>query len=356
MKNNTIPLSLITLCFAGLCSCASPDTERKETVKASVNDSAISPKRDTRVGMDKYEAWYINDTSKPSDGSVKITFFGVSSLLLDDGETQLLIDGYFSRYPLELTQNSKIATDTNLVRNYLTNFNMNRVKGMFITHTHWDHAFDAAFVANKTKTKIYGSLSTLNVARGGGVPEKQLSLFQPGRKIYIGKFTVDVLTSKHSPSALVDKEQGRIITKPFAQPAVATDYVEGGSYDFLISHNGKKIYVKPSANWIKGKLDHVKSDVLFLGIATLGLQDSAWKATFYDQTVGKLKPALVIPLHWDNFFEPVSDTLTLLPPPMDDGIKGFDYMIGKTKADGIDFRILQGTGSIVLFSDKARKW
>ena len=33
----------------------------------------------------------------PADGPISVTFLGVATLLLDDGETQLMTDGFFSR-------------------------------------------------------------------------------------------------------------------------------------------------------------------------------------------------------------------------------------------------------------------
>ena len=86
-----------------------------------------------------------------------------------------------------------------------------------------------------------------------------------------------------------------------------------------------------------------------MGIATVAKKEQAWQDKFYQQTVGTLKPALLIPLHWDDFLHPVSKTLVMLPRFANDTPKDFDLFIKKTKADHIDFKILQGSGSIVLF-------
>ena len=299
-----------------------------------------------------YSRYYVDDTARRGGGTIKVSFFGVSSLLFDDGETQIMVDGYFSRYPLQQTQTSLISSDSLLVNRFIGQYNMKSVKALFVTHSHWDHAFDVAQVGLQTGANVHGSVSTLNVARGGGVPERQLKLIKHGQKIRYGKFNVEIIASKHSPSALVDKEKGRLINVPLRQPARATDYVEGGSYDFLISHGANSIYVKPSAAWVEGALDNKRADVLFLGIATLGLQDSVWRDTFYQQTVGKLRPRLVLPLHWDDFFQPVTDSLPLLPGWADKVQDGFDYIITRTATDSISFKILQGTKSILLFGDR----
>jgi len=46
-----------------------------------------------------YAAYYTDDKASPSGHQVKVSFFGVSTLLFDDGETQILIDGFFPGLP-----------------------------------------------------------------------------------------------------------------------------------------------------------------------------------------------------------------------------------------------------------------
>ena len=38
--------------------------------------------------------------SATSIGQIKVTFFGTSTLLFDDGKSQIMVDGFFSRLPL----------------------------------------------------------------------------------------------------------------------------------------------------------------------------------------------------------------------------------------------------------------
>ncbi|MEE8585048.1 MAG: MBL fold metallo-hydrolase, partial [Acidobacteriota bacterium] len=126
-------------------------------------------------------------------------------------------------------------------------------------------------------------------------------------------------------------------------------YVEGGSYDFLIKHGNGVIYVKPSANWIEGALDEIRADVLFLSTATLGLQKPDFQNAYYAQTVKKVQPRLVIPVHWDNFLLPLSEPIEFLGTPMDDGPAGFEFIIERLKEDNIQFGVLMPFKSIMLF-------
>ena len=53
-------------------------------------------------------------------------------------------------------------------------------------------------------------------------------------------------------------------------------------------------------------MDGYKADVLFLGVAGLQKADDAMEAAFYRETIEKVDPELVSPVHWDNFFSPLT--------------------------------------------------
>ena len=286
-------------------------------------------------------------------GKVKVTFLGTSTLLIDDGETQLLTDGFVTRPGLIKTGFGKIGCDTNKVRSFISEFGITKLKAVFCAHSHYDHAMDAPYVAMRTGAVMYGSASTLNIGRGARMSEQQMQLYKPNVPIAFGKFTVTILNSKHTPPFNVmgksNDDLGEQITEPLRQPAKAEAYAEGGAFDILIQHGAHSILIKPSTNWLPGALDNIHADLVFLGVACIGKQDSAFRANYYTQTIGKLKPQTVVPVHWDNFFKPLSPTLKALPTIVDNVKLGFDYIIGRTKADGIGFCIMQGKDSVLLF-------
>ncbi|MFJ8242582.1 MBL fold metallo-hydrolase [Bacillus tropicus] len=293
--------------------------------------------------IQQYKEYYAPKTIQKvlNQGEVKVTFLGTSSLLFDDGNTQLMIDGFISRPSLPKIVFINLKTDEATVDRVFNRIGVdnNKLKGLFIAHTHYDHAFDLAYIAKRTGTHLYGSESTMNVGLGGGINKKQMSVYEINKAMQFGDFTITVLPSKHSPTF----DEGEKITKPLKQPAKALDYHEDSSYDFLIKHNNNKSFlVKPSANYIEGGLDNIQADVLFLGIGGLGKQESTFLNTYYEQTVGKVQPKIVIPIHWDDFTKPLADTLEVMPKYADNVNNGLDFIIQRTKADKIDFQILQG--------------
>lgn len=304
-------------------------------------------------------------SSVPRDGAVRVTFLGVSTLLLDDGETQLMTDGFFTRPSLPRVVSSKIATDEGLVTHVLARVGADRVRGLFVAHSHHDHAMDCAFVAKRTGARLYGSASTLNVGRGQGVPEGQMERYRPGEEIQVGAFHVTVLESRHSPmiwplERLIGGE-GERIDQPLPAPARVWEYKEGGSYDLLVRHGTNKILIKPSANFgprpdgtQRGDpLKSVRADVVFLGVGSLGKERRRFQEDYYAYTVGKLQPKLVIPIHWDNFFKPLSEKLPLTPWPLDKVEAAFAFLRERAQQDRFTLQILDGYESVLLFGPGA---
>lgn len=303
------------------------------------------------------------DTTVPRDGAVKVTFLGVSTLLLDDGETQLMTDGFFTRPAL--WRMVKLSTDRALVAGVLARVRADRVRALFVAHSHHDHAMDAPFVAKRTDARLYGSASTLNVARGEGVPDEQMELYRPGVEIDIGGFGVTVLESRHSPlprllRAVIGNE-GERIEKLLRQPAAVGAYKEGGSYDLLVRHGANKILIKPSANFgprpdsadSRDPLEGVRADVVFLGVGSLGKQSVAFRKAYYAYTVGEVRPKLVIPIHWDDFFEPLSEKLPEPRRIMDKVEVSFAFLRERAREDGFTFQVLDGYQSVLLFDSGA---
>ncbi len=244
---------------------------------------------------------------------MKVTFFGTTTLLFDDGRDQILFDAHFTRPSLPAYIFGAGSTDTALAEELLRKHPMDRLRAVFISHTHHDHVMDMPFIAARTGAAVYGSSSALNVARGGDIPEGQLHEFVPGGTYEAGGFSITVLASLHSKPTFLNNDLGETIDAPLRQPARLRDYKEGGSFDFYVRTKEKTYLIRPSFNFIKGQLDGYEADVLFLGVAGLAKADAETERMFFAETVEKVKPKLVIPLHWDNFFSRLDRPVTGMP-------------------------------------------
>ena len=250
---------------------------------------------------------------------MKVTFFGTTTLLFDDGTDQVLFDAHFTRPSLARYIFSSGETDRALADGLLAAHRVDRLRAIFISHAHHDHVMDVPHIANRTGAAIYGSSSALNVARGGGVEEARLTEFRGGESFSVGGYRVKVIPSLHSKPTILNNDLGQTIDAPLKQPARLRDYKEGGSFDFLVEAQERRFLIRPSFNYIPGQLDGIRADVLFLGVAGLARADAATEAAFFAETVDKVRPKLVIPLHWDNFF-------TRLDAP----VKGMPRLVERT--------------------------
>lgn len=244
---------------------------------------------------------------------MKITYLGTTMLLFDDGKDQLLFDCHITRPSISAYAFGKLKTDCAVADKVIREFHVDRLRAMFISHSHHDHVMDAPYFANVCRCELYGTESTLNVARGGSVPEEQLHCFSAGDTIAVGNFRITVLMSLHSKPSFFNNDLGQIIDEPLYQPAKKKLYKEGGSYDFLVEHSDRKYLIRPSYNFIPGQLDGIQADVLFLAVAGLAKDDASHKEQFWVETIEKVAPQLVVPLHWDNFFTPLYGPIVGLP-------------------------------------------
>ncbi|MET7728522.1 MBL fold metallo-hydrolase [Streptomyces mirabilis] len=272
---------------------------------------------------------------------------GTTMMLVDDGTTQILIDAFITPAGLlDAALGRPVSTDPDAVDTALDKVGADRVRAIFISHSHHDHALDVAYIANRTGATVHGSPSTLNIARGGNVPEDRLALLDPEKSVSVGSFTVRTIASKHSPNPMGG--EGATIDKPLLQPAPISAYKEGGTYDFLVAAPEKSMLFKGSANWIPGALGGVHADALFLGIGGLGRAEQGFSKDFLDATIGTVQPAIVIPTHWNDFFCPIHEGLPLQRKLIDNTPAAFDTVLARTKADGVDIGLLEAFASITI--------
>lgn len=233
---------------------------------------------------------------------MKITFFGTTTLLFDDGKDQVLFDAHLTRPSIGKIVFGKLKTDTGLADRIRKEYRIDRLRAIFVSHSHYDHVLDAAYLAKQGNAILYGSRSTVNVGRGGGMAEEQMVQFQAKETYEICDYKITVLPSRHSKAKWYNNDLGQEITEPLSQPAKSRAFKEGGSYDFLVEHGKTSYLIRPSFHYVEGELDRIKADVVFLGITGMADASGRMKKRFFAETLEKVKPRLVIPIHWDNFF------------------------------------------------------
>lgn len=279
----------------------------------------------------------------------QVKFFGVSTLLFDDGKQQVLVDGFFSRPSLAITFLKKIDSDASKVDQIIQSHNLKRTQAILVTHSHYDHALDVPFLAHQlSQAKIVGSNSTLNIARGANIPETQLQRVQAWQPMKFGAFTVTAIPSQHTPPTVVNNDLGEEITTPLTLPTRFPSFKEGGSFDYLIQHGEHVSLVKASTGAIPKQFQHLKVDTLFLGIAQLSKQSEQFQQNYLKETLATLQPKTVIPIHWDNFFTPIEPELEFLPHFADNTPKSLNRLIQAAEQQHVQVVLLSQPVSFEL--------
>ncbi|WP_299955785.1 MBL fold metallo-hydrolase [uncultured Roseobacter sp.] len=233
---------------------------------------------------------------------IVITYYGVSTLLIDDGETQIMVDGFFTRPPLSSLALGKIEPDTELLKRVVAKEALDRLAAIVVAHSHHDHALDSAPLAELTGALLIGSSSTLKMGEGWGL-EKEKLLFAPDAgACRCGQFKLKMIPSAHFDTGRLGSwflGIGKQLESPIQFPAGIRDFKEGGSFSIVIEHPSITLLVHASASFIPGALEGVEADVVFLGIGGLGGSDHDYISEYLDEVVEKTRPELVVPIHWD---------------------------------------------------------
>ncbi len=261
------------------------------------------------------------------------TWLGVSTLLLDDGTSALLTDGYFSRPSLARVALGKVAPSPARVDGCLARLKVTRLAAVIPVHTHIDHALDSALVADRTGALLVGGESAANVGRGYGLPEDRLVIAVPGEPIRLGAFDVTLIKSHHCPP---DRFPGEI-TAPVVPPVRASAYQCGEAWSTLVHHrpSDRRLLIQGSAGFVAGALTGQRAEVVYLGVGQLGLQAERYLVDYWTETVRTVGARRVVLTHWDDFFRPLSKPLRALPYAGDDLDFSVSVLSRLAEEDGI---------------------
>jgi L-ascorbate metabolism protein UlaG (beta-lactamase superfamily) len=268
-----------------------------------------------------------------AESPLTVTWMGVSTLLVDDGTSALLSDGYFSRPSLTRVALRKVAPSSPRVEGCLTRAGIRRLNAVIPVHTHIDHALDSALVAERTGAVLVGGESAANLGRGHGLPEDRIIVAESGTPIEIGGFELTLIASHHCPP---DRFPGAITT-PVTTPTRASAYRCGEAWSALLRHHrtDRRLLIQGSAGYVPGVLAGQRAEVVYLGIGQLGVLPESYLQQYWEHTVAAVGARTVIGVHWDDFFRPLSTPLRALPFAVDDLDNSMRVLQRLADADGV---------------------
>ncbi|NOP97806.1 MBL fold metallo-hydrolase [Mycolicibacterium fortuitum] len=282
-------------------------------------------------------ARYFDVPSATPQSPLRVTWAGVSTLLVDDGTSAVLTDGFFSRPALPTVVLRRLAPSLPRIEGCLARLGVDKLEAVLPVHSHFDHAMDSAVVAERTGARLVGGTSTAQVGIGGGLDPERTVTVTPGEAVSLGAYDVTLFESEHCPP---DRFPG-IITEPVVPPVKVAAYKCGEAWSTLVHHrpSDRRLLIVGSAGAVPGALAGQHAEVVYLGIGQLGLQSEQYFESYWAETVRTVEARRVVLIHWDDFFRPLHKPLRALPFAGDDLDVSMRLLSRLAERDGVDLHL-----------------
>lgn len=291
-----------------------------------------------------------------SPSPLRVTFLGVSTLLIEDDTQAVMIDGFFSRpalpaFVLTPVEPNGARIDDALQQADVTTTQTPRrlsLRGVIVNHSHYDHAMDSSDVADRTGATLVGSESTANIARGRMFPGTIKVIAAP-ESFCLDRFHVSLVRTGHLKLPSVGGGEEVPLAGDISEPLVpraipltgltranrVDEYKEGGTFAIFVRYRGlgRTLLVQGSAGFAAGALQGRRARVVYLAVGGLSQASQTHVDTYWSEVVGTVQPRRIVPIHWDGLMGPLSGTLT----PSDEG--NASLAIVNSKAGTIEVRM-----------------
>jgi L-ascorbate metabolism protein UlaG (beta-lactamase superfamily) len=223
--------------------------------------------------------------------STPITFswMGVAGLLFQAGDRILAVDPFFTRPAIFDLLFKNLYPDHARIQKAIP-----KCDAIFISHAHHDHLMDVPTVIAATGAQVYAPGNACRLLTEMGVEEEKIHSIGLGDRIDLEPFKVTVALGKHIKLPL--PLNGRL-PKTIHHPPRFLDYKRDEVFSYLIKIEEFTIAIAPACP--------VQSDLLFVYPYQLGM---------IERILMSEPPKIVIPIHWDNLFQPLND------PPQHPGV------------------------------------
>ena len=209
-----------------------------------------------RPDLGAYAAYFNVPPASPTT-PLSVTWGGVTTLLLDDGSSAIMTDGFFSRPSLSTVAARRLSSSRPRIEAALSQLGVTRLEAVVPVHTHFDHAMDSAAVAQLTGARLFGGTSAALIGRGHGL--ERIGTVASGEQVAAGNYDITLIEGSHCPP---DRFPGAI-TAPVDPPAKASAYKCGEAWSMLVHHRptGQRLLIVGSAGFVPGALAGRRADV-----------------------------------------------------------------------------------------------
>jgi L-ascorbate metabolism protein UlaG (beta-lactamase superfamily) len=213
--------------------------------------------------------------------SLSFRWLGVAGLEFTLGEHVLAIDPFFTRPSWWKLFLGRVHSDLALS---LTKIPV--CQDILVTHSHYDHLMDVPGLASQTNAQVYGSMNTCRLCLACDLLPEQAHEIAVNDRLSLGPFRIRVLPAKHTGLPLDHLVNGPLASSLRA-PLRLRDYRMDTCFSFLIDTQELTLLIGDQPE---------PADVLFF--------NPLRPRTDLRAIMPVVKPSLIIPIHWDNFFSP----------------------------------------------------
>ena len=253
----------------------------------------------------------VGASAEDAGPGLALRWLGVAGFSVSDGETVLLHDPYLSRPGLLATLFRRVRPDVGLLERWLDPGGpapeAASARTILIGHSHFDHLGDAPWLADRIGATVAGSGTTVAIAQGYGLPGERTRRVDPGDEFDVGPFEIRVVASRHAAVMFGRVPLTGQVVEPPIEPIHALSFKLGDARGYLITHlpSGLRVYVTSSAAVDRPALEALRDagiDVDALLAATPGRDPD-----YVPSLIELLRPRIVVPHHFDDFFLPISE-------------------------------------------------
>jgi len=218
--------------------------------------------------------------------SIRFRWLGVAGIELTANSSTLLIDPCFTRPRWWHLGLGRVRPDARRVAEYIQAGDY-----VLVSHAHWDHLMDVPEVLRHTGGLALGSPNTCRLLAACGVLAGQAREMRAGQQLRLGDLNVTVLPAQHI--RLPGFGPGRLSSR-LSPPLRLRDYRMDDCFSFLVEADGLRLL-----DWCGlGRQPAPPADVLC--VAPYG------PPAYYPALLRQVQPRLVVPVHWDDPFRPLS--------------------------------------------------
>lgn len=234
----------------------------------------------------------------PLPKGLELTWIGTAGFRLAYQGVVVWIDPYVTRLSLpDLLRRRAVPPSQEAIGRWI-----DRADAVLVGHTHFDHALDVPAIARRTGCKVYGSQSLANLMQLYKLGD-QAVVVEPHRDYEVGPFKFHFVPSQHSKLQFGLKvPMAGELTCDHLDHLTPQAYRCGQVWGIYIEVAGMRFYHQGSADFVESELRDRNVDIFLCGIS-----GRRFTPNYVDRIVAALKPQMIVPTHYDDFFRPLDD-------------------------------------------------